>query len=346
MSDMQALATPSRIRRRILAAAGGCVVVLIYHRVARLERDPQLLAIDPEVFESQMAMISDTFEPLSLHDLVGRLSKGRRLPRRGVAVTFDDGYADNLHHAKPALERHGIPATVFVATDRFADPSEPWWDELDRLILGPHALPEQFNLTKSGAPVSVECADCMVPAGEATSPWNLRSNPRTPRQRLYVELCDVLRDAPDSERRVILEEIRTAVDLPYGPRESHRHMTLEELVALAHGGLIDIGAHTASHQRLSKVAGPAQRAEILSGLTFLECALDRHIDLFSYPYGDMDSYTDETVRIVRDVGFIGAVSNHQSLVVRTTDPYRIPRYPAVGLDAEGLDKALHIWMGD
>ena len=52
---------------------------------------------------------------MPLQQLAQGLQDGN-LPHRSIVVTFDDGYAANLHNAKPLLERYDIPATVFLTT--------------------------------------------------------------------------------------------------------------------------------------------------------------------------------------------------------------------------------------
>src|SRR5690606_37807585 len=102
--------------RRALARHHGAVAVLLYHRVADAPRDPQQLAVAPERFAAHLEVLAATCTPVALGEAAARLRSPRGLPPRAVAVTFDDGYRDNLHTAKPLLERHGVPATVFVAS--------------------------------------------------------------------------------------------------------------------------------------------------------------------------------------------------------------------------------------
>ena len=108
-------------------------LILLYHRVADIE--PGLdsnvsgLSVTPEHFEQQLAVLRRRFAPLRLRDL---LESPRRLRHPAVAVTFDDGYADNLHTALPLLERFGIPATFFVTSGMLRGEREFWWDTLER----------------------------------------------------------------------------------------------------------------------------------------------------------------------------------------------------------------------
>jgi peptidoglycan/xylan/chitin deacetylase (PgdA/CDA1 family) len=107
-------------------------VVLLYHRVHSATGDPWGLAVDPRHFAEHVELLASTFRPLPL----GRLVEDARLGHvaaSSVAVTFDDGYRDNLVVAKPLLERHGVAASVFVVTGAVGSAREFWWDRLERV---------------------------------------------------------------------------------------------------------------------------------------------------------------------------------------------------------------------
>src|SRR4051812_20673200 len=93
----------------------GAGVILLYHRIAELHVDPWELAVSPAHFDEHLRVIRTRATVLSLHDLLRHL-RSNSLPPRAVAVTFDDGYADNACTALPLLEHHDTPATFFVTT--------------------------------------------------------------------------------------------------------------------------------------------------------------------------------------------------------------------------------------
>ena len=124
-------------------------IILLYHRVADVTSDPQLLCVSKTHFAEHLEYLRRHYHPMSLQDLKTAISAGK-IPRYGVVVTFDDGYADNLWNAKPILERYDVPATVFVTTGYVGQNREFWWDDLERLLLLPEKLPEKLELNING----------------------------------------------------------------------------------------------------------------------------------------------------------------------------------------------------
>src|SRR5215212_8407591 len=90
--------------------AGRTALILMYHRVAKSSTDPFSTAVTPHHFAEHLEVLREYFHPVRLKQLPRELSV-YNFPQPPVAVTFDDGYADNLYNAKPLLERFAIPAT-------------------------------------------------------------------------------------------------------------------------------------------------------------------------------------------------------------------------------------------
>jgi peptidoglycan/xylan/chitin deacetylase (PgdA/CDA1 family) len=92
--------------------------ILMYHMVADpITPEDRRYAIPPKLFASQITGLADRgFQFVSLSHLVDAMSGNEQLPENSVAVTFDDGYADNYHAALPILSEHRVPATVFLVS--------------------------------------------------------------------------------------------------------------------------------------------------------------------------------------------------------------------------------------
>ena len=101
-------------------------VVVAFHRVYNAAR-PEGLTVSVPEFERYCQFFKDSFQVVSLLELVSRLERGQKLNRE-LAITFDDGYRDNFEHAAPVLERLSLPATFFVVTQWIGTDVVPWWD--------------------------------------------------------------------------------------------------------------------------------------------------------------------------------------------------------------------------
>ena len=330
-----------RLRRR-LQSQRWAALALLYHRVTELPLDPQRLCVTPQHFGEHLDVLVEhsTLESL---EFIDRFRRGR-LPSRAVVVTFDDGYADNLSNAKPILERYGVPATVFVTTGDMGGDREFWWDELERLLLQPGVLPEVIRLKCNGSEHRWE----LGPAARYTSDdyvryagWNvLQHNTPTPRHELYRSLCTLVRPLAASERGRLMDELLAAAGTQPARRASHRVLSPQELVDLAEGGLVEVGAHTVSHAQLSALPIDQQREEIGQSKTQLERILARPVSTFAYPYGSRLDYTSQTVTAVRAAGFTAACSNFPEGLSRRTDRFQLPRLIVSDTDGNAFEQRL------
>jgi len=102
------------------------VVILMYHVVAEpLSEQETRYCCPPRRFAAQMRHLRDSGARLLALDELADACDGRApWPEAGVAVTFDDGFADTFANALPVLMRHRVPATMFAVADRIGASNE------------------------------------------------------------------------------------------------------------------------------------------------------------------------------------------------------------------------------
>ncbi len=109
------------------------ILIFNYHRIANAEFDPFGMCISPLDFEFQLKYLKEHEVILTPEEFRWQIKAGKRLKKRGVLITFDDGYQDTLQTALPLLKKYSIPAIFFISTGRIGTQKEFWWDRLARI---------------------------------------------------------------------------------------------------------------------------------------------------------------------------------------------------------------------
>jgi peptidoglycan/xylan/chitin deacetylase (PgdA/CDA1 family) len=321
----------------------------MYHRVAALDSDPYLLCVSPTRFAEHVELLKTRWSPLPLGEAVARM-KANRLPHRAVAVTFDDGYADNLLNAEPVLRRHGVPATVFVTSGYVGGAREFWWDELEAVLLTPGNLPERLEI-RLGEELREWVLDGAAVYRDADHDrlrsWNvLDPDDPGPRQALCRSLQQLVRSLPPAARDDVLEQVRAWAGGPRPVRPSHRQLTPAETIRLDRSEAVEVGGHTVSHPLLSACPPAEQAIEIQEGKRQLEDIVGRRVEGFAYPFGAHGDYTGETIAAVREAGFGFACSNFVGRATAAEDIFQLPRMMVMDWPADELERRLHALEAD
>lgn len=114
------------------------ISILMYHRIGRFGTVPNHRALfcDHRRFAAQMAYLKHMrYQVLSMDEVLNKLRGTEPLPRRAVALTFDDAYQDFLDYALPVLDRYGFPATVYAIADDIG--KRAYWLAADRMEAAP-----------------------------------------------------------------------------------------------------------------------------------------------------------------------------------------------------------------
>lgn len=332
----------SAFRRRFAKS----LVVLTYHRVARLDRDPQLLCVQPDNFMAHMEIIKRLAYPVQLEDMDGYFKTFNR--RKGIAVTFDDGYADNLHHAAPIVERSKVPITIFISTG-FVDRSrEFWWDYLERVFLGPSELPEKVELVVGHETVNVDFrgyGHWSINDAAKYNRWNvLESVDPTPRHRVYRKLCELVKPLTPEVRRDTINRIEKWSGIENIARDTHKILSREDLKCLCQHAWINLGAHTINHVMLATSSDLEKESEIGGPQEFFEKLSLTPVDGFAYPYGMNLDFDDTSVRYVKQKRYKYACANYPGKLNYQTDRYKIPRFMVRDWSAGVFESHLRRWL--
>ncbi|RYE34625.1 MAG: polysaccharide deacetylase [Hyphomicrobiales bacterium] len=270
--------------------AQGAGVILTLHHVRGAETrgfaPNAVLDITPDFLDRVLRLIqAEGYDIVSLQEALARL----RNPKPGrffVALTFDDGYRDNVEEAWPVLAKHEAPWTLFV-TPGFADrTARLWWVELEEAIRALRRI------------------DLALPDGRFTA----RTETDAEKRRAFGKLYWRLRRGPEA---ILLSAISTlAAEAGIDPAAlvARECLPWETLRALSGAPGITIGAHTLTHPMLAKHDADVARREIVESRQRLEAELGLPVRHFAYPVGDPGSAGPRDFALVAEAGFESAVT--------------------------------------
>jgi peptidoglycan/xylan/chitin deacetylase (PgdA/CDA1 family) len=329
--------------KNIMTRANIRGIILMYHRVVNLDYDALELCVSKSHFEEHIQVINKYFQAVQIQKMANNLNK-LSFGKKEIVITFDDGYADNFHNAKPILERYGTPATFYVVTGALNGKEEFSATYLEKAILESPDLPSIFEISISGKKyrwlINQEepCRKIDYSQSKFGMPLN---NESLSRARLFFALTEIISTTSIEKRKEIFQQIADWTGEALLPRQDYLPMTSNELCVLANSNIFEIGAHTLSHSMLSCLSAKEQEKEVIQNKQYLENLLNRKIISFSYPYGN---YSSDTVRIIERLGFQNACTVVHRAVIRNTNPYLLPRYAVLDWDGDFFENKLRNWL--
>lgn len=283
------------------------LTVLIFHRVL-----PEVDPLSPDEmhasrFDALVGTLVHFFNVLPMDEALSRLRAGT-LPTRSVAITFDDGYADNYTIACPILIKHGVKATFFVASG-FLDGGIMWNDvarEALRSFRG-----DRLDLSW------LDLGVCSV-ATEAE------------RHRLTETLLPKLKYLAPEGRRTALTRLigDTGARIP-----DDLMLTTAQLQGLQAAGM-EIGGHTMDHPILAVLSEAEARQQMADNRTHLTRLLGRAPRYFAYPNGRPEQdYLAVHARIARELGYEAAFTTSYGSAGPESGSFELPRFTPWDKDA-------------
>jgi len=290
-----------------LSGKNGATIIM-YHSIVDSNNhrfiDPTYtMGIDE--FEQQMKFLSKHRHVISMGELVKKLTDGETPKRGTVVITFDDGYLDNYELAAPVLEKHCLPATIYLAT-AYISRSEPQW--IDQLYcIFQSRTRHTLSLEEKGI----------------RKVFDLRKN-REMHKAHSALICQLI-ESDKKTRTILFLHIQNELK-PSGkvPQITLSWNDIKEMMGKYSN--IEFGAHTHDHISLTSMDKKSIVEEIATCKRDIESHLGYAPKHFTYPYGRSNP---EVRSIVESMDFkSAAVTDPVSLIDKNTNLFCLPRLNA------------------
>jgi len=292
----------SFIFRDMAKAWQGRACILCYHRIhpnSKFDKYtyPNGNIISESAFNDQMKLLSNEYDVISIDDMSNHLLSSSNDFK--VAITFDDGYKDNLTIALPILKKYNIPATIYIVTRFPEGDTWMWWNEIwDCLI----------NIKKLDI--------CFMGKLKIYKIASINN-----KKKCFLELVKWILSLEVEDQKKLMTKISGN-----SKRRQYPELCLNwnDIKHLDSNRLITIGAHTHSHHQLKNLSYKRSFYEIKKSKEILEGKLSHKIGHFAYPFGGVNDFSKKDSRIVRLCGFDTAVTTIKKPINRY-DRHSIPR---------------------
>lgn len=258
-----------------------------------------------------LRVLSRYYRFVSLAEAVDMVTGRTPVRPYSLALTFDDGYRNQITHALPILRRHGMPATFFVVSGHIEYRKPFWFDRLD------------YSLQQGS--VDGRC----VQIGHTRIP--LRAPDRATLRASYKRLRDAAKELARPDTEMLQEMEGLAADL-----EAETNRKLDEIfedddwsailtwkeIRDTNGGDVSFGSHTVDHVRLGLVDEATMRDQLLRSKQTIETRSGRPCHYLCYPNG---SVTHQVAAIARECGYEAGMTTEEGTNHVGDDPMTLRR---------------------
>ena len=237
-------------------------------------------------FQRDMRWISKHCTVLGMDEIAVIINNGDPLPSRAVAVTFDDGFANNHSVAASVLDEYSVPATFYFCAGMVNTDMMFWVDVLEDCI-NLTRIPS-MDVTIDGERQSFDLSSlpAKISALETIKRWCKQVDALTKDDMLdqVIRVTGITPDCShaDNYKKISWKQVRELAD--------HRQFI--------------VGGHSLYHDILTSQTIRREESDIKLCQALLSHALERPITHFSYPEGQQNHYRFETIKALQEVGVV------------------------------------------
>ncbi len=261
-------------------------------------------------FDAICQLLVDRYKVVSLDEVIRKTALKEALPTGSVVLTFDDGYRSNHDLALPVLEKYGLPATVFLATNFLENRQWQWWDRVEYAI--GHSVKTDIQLDAGG------------------SHFHHSLETTSEKRNAFLDLLPVIKGLPQEDVNNVIGHIEERLECSLSEAEVvpdiYQPLSWEMVSHMQAGGLVDFGAHTHTHKILGRCKLETIREELVVSRDLLASRTGIDRPLFSYPNGHIGDHNRITRRELMDLGFRCALTTETGFNSVDSDPFTLKRF--------------------
>lgn len=264
------------------------VYVLCYHRLTNYEADSSNdpMAVDRSSFEKHMEFLKREYDFISLDQAVDLLGQKKKLRKRYLVVTFDDGYRDNYVFGREIFSKYGLKPTIYLTAGKIDQRSLLWHDSVDYMVFGG------------------EQEEVLIDTAGIKGRFPIRTEAE--KRSLAEKLKESIKQFHEDAKGRILDDLAETFGV-CTQEESCLLLDWAEIQSLISAGA-DMGGHTMSHPILSRVSDVVMKQEVSACKKLIEERTRKEVRSFAYTNGKSGDYTNETKK---------EVANHYKSAVTT-----------------------------
>ncbi len=208
-------------------------------------------------FLKDIEYLGRKFHPIDLSDLLDFVYKGKKLKKRSLFMTFDDGYSECATTIAPILYRKGIPAAFFVCPNLIDNKS-------------------MYFKNKSSLIVDYVCQK---------DEKNLRMPPFYNKFSLKEYITIVLNTG--YKNRHILDDIAkdVGVDWSYYLKTRQPYLTTQQITEMEKMGFY-FGGHSLDHANFNELNIEEQIYQARTSIDFIKRGFNINYSIFAFPFSD------------------------------------------------------------
>lgn len=239
--------------------------------------------IEVELFTRCMERLAQVGCPLSMDEVLRHCETQASFPKKAFAITFDDGFENNISVASPILEKLDIPATIYVTTDFIEKNGMSWIDRIEYAV--ENAADQTLKVFWSEKSFTLSDSKSRIFFLRAVREF-VKKSAECNADDFADDLC--------SRLGVLEKEV--------SPDPLDQKMTWEQVQVAAKSRLLTIGGHSHTHAILSFLSPEKLADELDTSLQLLRQKAGVGPTHYSYPEGLAHCYSDEVIQALQQRG--------------------------------------------